>query len=117
MKGNELPILKHYHPDQVEEVWRVPYQQRAAEAEAWARQHKIEPSIRDRFRMCLLSVDVQNTFCIPGFELYVGSRSGTGAVDDNRRLWEFIYRHLGMITEICPTRDMTNPRSLYHTQN
>jgi hypothetical protein len=104
MKGNELPIPKHYHPDQVGEVWRVPYQQRAAEAEAWAKQQKIEPSIRDRFRMCLLSVDVQNTFCIPGFELYVGGRSGTGAVDDNRRLCEFIYRHLG-ITEICPTMD------------
>ena len=114
MKRNELPIPNHYHPDQVGEVWRVPYQQRAAEAEAWAKQHKIEPSIRDRFRICLLSVDVQNTFCIPGFELYVGGRTGTGAVDDNRRLCEFIYRHLGVITEICPTMDTHQAIQIFH---
>jgi len=114
MQVNELPIPKHYHPDQVGEVWRVPYQQRAAEAEAWAKQQKIEPSVRDRFRMCLLSVDVQNTFCIPGFELYVGGRTGTGAVDDNRRLCEFIYRHLGVITEICPTMDTHQALQIFH---
>ena len=114
MKGNEFPIPKHYHPDQVGEVWRVPYQQRAAEAEVWAKQQKIEPSILDRFRMCLLSVDVQNTFCIPGFELYVGGRSGTGAVDDNRRLCEFIYRNLGVITEICPTMDTHQALQIFH---
>ena len=38
--------------------------------------------------------DVQNTFCLPDFELFVSGRSGTGAVDDNRRLCEFIYRHI-----------------------
>lgn len=114
MKGNVLPIPKHFHPGQVGEVWRVPYQQRAAEAEAWAKQHRIEPSIRDRFRMCLLPVDVQNTFCIPGFELYVGGRTGTGAVDDNRRLCEFVYRHLGVMTEICPTMDTHQAIQIFH---
>ncbi len=114
MKGNVLPIPKHFHPGQVGEVWRVPYQQRAAEAEAWAKQHRIEPSIRDRFRMCLLPVDVQNTFCIPGFELYVGGRTGTGAVDDNRRLCEFVYRHLGVLTEICPTMDTHQAIQIFH---
>src|SRR4030042_1256308 len=114
MKGNELPIPKHYHPDQVGEVWRVPYQQRAAEAEAWAKQQKIEPSARDRLRMCFLSVDVQNTFCIPGFELFVGGRTGTGAVDDNRRLCEFIYRNIGVITEICPTMDTHQALQIFH---
>jgi nicotinamidase-related amidase len=114
MKVNELPIPKHYQPGQVGEVWRVPYQQRAAEAEAWAKQQKIVPSVHDRFRMCLLSVDVQNTFCIPGFELYVGGRTGTGAVDDNRRLCEFIYRNLGVITEICPTMDTHQALQIFH---
>jgi nicotinamidase-related amidase len=114
MKGNELPIPKHYQPGQVGEVWKVPYQQRAAEAEAWAKQQKIEPSVHDRFRMCLLSVDVQNTFCIPGFELYVGGRTGTGAVDDTRRLCEFIYRNLGIITEICPTMDTHQALQIFH---
>ena len=47
-------------------------------------------------RVGLLLVDVQNTFCIPGFELFVGGASGTAAVDDNRRLCDFIYRNLGL---------------------
>lgn len=47
--------------------------------------------------MCLLLIDVQNTFCIPSFELFVGGQSGTGAVEDNRRLCEFIYRNLELL--------------------
>ena len=50
-------------------------------------------------------IDVQNTFCIPDFELYVGGRSGHGAVEDNIRLCEFIYRNLGNITHITATMD------------
>ena len=59
----------------------------------------MRPASRRLVRLCLLAVDVQNTFCIPGFELFVAGRSGTGAVDDNRRLCEFIYRNLGTITQ------------------
>jgi nicotinamidase-related amidase len=59
-------------------------------------------------------VDVQNTFCIPGYELYVGGRSGTGAVDDNRRLVQFIYRNLGAITEISATFDTHQAIQIFH---
>src|SRR4030042_6957749 len=107
MKGNELPIPKHYQPGQVGEVWRVPYQQRAAEAEAWAKQQKVVASVHDRFRICLLAVDMQNTFCIPGFELYVGGRTGPGPVEDNRGFWEFTYGNLVEITQSCPKRGAT----------
>jgi nicotinamidase-related amidase len=61
-----------------------------------------------------VAVDVQNTFCLPGFELYVGGRSGTGAIDDNRRLCEFIYRHLHRITQICPTMDTHQLLQIFH---
>ena len=91
---HELPIPPHFAPARMGEVWRVPYQERAAEAAAWARAHGIRPAAEDRLRICLVAVDVQNTFCVPGFELFVGGRSGTGAVDDNRRLCEFLYRNL-----------------------
>jgi hypothetical protein len=93
-----LPVPPHYDPVKVGEVWRVPYRERAAEAERWAKQNGVMPSSQDSFRVSLLLVDVQNTFCIPGFELYVGGRSGRGAVEDNRRLCEFIYRNLAVIT-------------------
>ncbi len=66
MSRKELPIPPHFNPEKVGEVWRVPYQERAVEAEKWARQNNIKPAANDRFRICLLPIDVQNTFCIPG---------------------------------------------------
>jgi nicotinamidase-related amidase len=62
----------------------------------------------------LVIVDCQNTFCIPGFELFVGGRSGMGAVEDNVRLCEFIYRNLGAITEIVPTMDTHLTMQIFH---
>jgi len=115
MKRKRLPIPSHFNPDKAGEVWKVPYQERAGEAEKWAKQNNIKHAASDQFRICLLPVDVQNTFCIPGFELYVGGRSGTGAVDDNRRLSEFIYRNLGIITEICPTMDTHQAMQIFHS--
>ena len=110
-----LPIPSHFDPNQVSQVWNVPYQQRADEARQWATKHLIRPAAQDRCRVCLVAVDVQNTFCIPGFELYVGGRSGTGAVDDNRRLCEFIYRNLGAITQIAPTMDTHQAMQIFHS--
>jgi len=115
MNRKDLPLPDHFDRDKVGEVWRVPYQERADQAEEWAKQYKIQPAADDKLRICLLLVDVQNTFCIPGFELYVGGRSGTGAVDDNRALCEFIYRNLDVITEICPTMDTHQALQIFHS--
>ena len=114
MSARDLPIPPHFDAGKTGEVWRVPYQQRAEEARQWAKQHHILPTAADRFRICLLPVDVQNTFCIPEFELYVGGRSGSGAVDDNLRLTRFIYRNLHRITEICPTLDTHQALQIFH---
>ncbi|AFZ26399.1 hypothetical protein Cylst_4305 [Cylindrospermum stagnale PCC 7417] len=110
----QLPIPPHFNADKVGEVWRVPYQQRAAEAEIFAKQQNIQPVALDKTRICLLLIDVQNTFCIPEFELFVGGQSGTGAVDDNKRLCEFIYRNLGVITTIAPTLDTHTAMQIFH---
>jgi nicotinamidase-related amidase len=109
-----LPLPGHFAPERVDQIWRVPYEQRAAEATAWAREHGLEPAADDGFRLALVLVDVQNTFCVPGFELFVGGRSGTGAVDDNRRLCEFLYRNLGAITRIIPTLDTHQATQIFH---
>jgi nicotinamidase-related amidase len=92
----------------------VPYEERARAAVAWAEQHELRPAADDAFRICLVAVDVQNTFCIPGFELFVAGRSGTGAVDDNRRLCEFVYRNLGTISEVVPTLDTHRALQVFH---
>ena len=115
MAQGKLPIPPHFNPAKVGQVWKVAYQQRAADAEKWAKQYSLQPASHDKFRISLLLVDVQNTFCIPGFELYVGGASGTGAVDDNRRLCEFIYGNLGAITEICPTMDTHQAMQIFHS--
>jgi nicotinamidase-related amidase len=115
MTRRELPIPPHFNPDGVGKVWKVPYQERAEEARKWVKQHNIKPAAADTFKICLVAVDIQNTFCIPGFELYVGGRSGTGAIDDNRRLCEFIYRSLDVITQICPTMDTHQAMQIFHS--
>lgn len=105
----ELPLPPHFRPEQVGEVWRVPYEERAREAEEWAREHELAPAARDSVRIGLVAVDVQNTFCTPGFELFV-----PGAVDDSRRLCEFVYRNLGSITQIVPTLDTHQAVQIFH---
>jgi nicotinamidase-related amidase len=109
-----LPVPAHFDPATVDEIWRVQYEELARDAEEWALEHEIQPAVEDAFRVCLVAVDVQNTFCIPAFELFVGGRSGTGAVDDNRRLCEFIYRNLDAITKIVPTLDTHQAMQVFH---
>ncbi len=110
-----LPIPSFFDSSQISEVWRVPYQKRADDAEKWARQFGMTPAVDDSFKVSLLLVDVQNTFCIPDFELYVGGVSGTGAVDDNQRLCKFIYRNLNVLTQICPTMDTHQAAQIFHS--
>jgi nicotinamidase-related amidase len=110
----ELPIPAHFDASKVGEVWRVPYQQRAIAAREWAHKYQIPPAGQDQTRICLLTIDVQNTFCIPDFELFVAGRSGLGAVADNTRLCEFIYRNLGAITAIAPTMDTHTAMQIFH---
>jgi len=93
----------------VGEIWRVPYEERAREARAWANEQGLAAASHDRLRICLVAVDVQNTFCIPSFELFV-----PGAVEDNRRLCEFVYRNLGSITQIVPTLDTHQALQIFH---
>jgi nicotinamidase-related amidase len=109
-----LPIPPHFDPQAVGEVWRVSYDDRAREAELWAAEHGLRPAAEDAMRICLVAVDVQNTFCIPAFELFVAGRSGTGAIDDNRRLCEFVYRNLDAITQIVPTLDTHQAMQVFH---
>ena len=59
-------------------------------------------------------MDVQNTFCVPGFELFVAGASGQAAVDDNRRLCDFVYRNLGSITQTVPSLDTHHAMQIFH---
>jgi nicotinamidase-related amidase len=110
----QLPTPDYFDTKKVSQVWRVPYQERAAEAKEWAAKYSIQPAASDKNQICLLIIDAQNTFCLPEFELFVGGRSGSGAVDDNLRLCEFIYRNLNAITTIAPTMDTHTAMQIFH---
>jgi nicotinamidase-related amidase len=105
----ELPVPPHFRADGVGEIWRVPYEERAREARAWAAEHGLAPAAGDARRVAVVCVDVQNTFCVPGFELFV-----IGAVDDNRRLCEFVYRNLGAITQVVASLDTHRAMQVFH---
>jgi nicotinamidase-related amidase len=110
----QFPVPSFFDARRVGEVWRVPYQERAVQAKDWAKRQGLQPAAKDKTRICLMAIDVQNTFCIPEFELFVGGQSGMGAVEDNVRLCEFIYRNLGIITEIAPTMDTHTAMQIFH---
>lgn len=109
-----FPIPDFYDPARVGTVYRVDYATLAARAPEYRRANGIRPAAEDQQKTWLLLIDVQNTFCIPGFELYVGGRSGNGAVEDNRRLAEFIYRNIGHITHISATMDTHRTQQIFH---
>jgi nicotinamidase-related amidase len=114
MNSSDLPIPDFFDVERVGAVWRIPYEERARQAREWARQHKLEPASVDSARTWLMLIDVQNTFCIPEFELYVGGRTGRGAVEDNARLCQFMYRNLGTITHITATMDTHTLMQVFH---
>lgn len=107
-------IPKHHDASRAGEIYRVDYQGVAAEARAFAARASVPAASSDERRVGLLLVDVQNTFCIPGFELFVAGRSGDAAVADNRRLAEFIYRNLSSITRIHATLDTHSAMQIFH---
>lgn len=109
-----LPLPDFFDANTVGSVWRIPYEERARQARDLAVQHGLQPAAADADKIWLMLIDVQNTFCIPDFELYVGGRSGRGAVEDNIRLCEFIYGNLGNITEITATMDTHLTMHVFH---
>ncbi|HEY3282422.1 MAG TPA: isochorismatase [Armatimonadota bacterium] len=115
MPSYPLPLPPHFDPARVGELWCVPYEGLAASAGEWARNHGIQPSTQDGERTCLLVVDAQNTFCLPGFELFVGGRSGHGAVDDMERLCRMLYGNLGRVTQVVATLDTHQAYQVFHS--
>jgi len=109
-----LPPPPFLEPSAASRVYRVPYQERAAQAGEWAAAHGIRPAAEDQKRTALLLVDVQNTFCLPEFELFVGGRSGRGAVEDCGRIAAFLYRHLDRISQVLVTLDTHTAAQIFH---
>jgi len=110
----ELPVPDFYRS---ENAARFSYGPDAgalfARAAAWREQHAISPARADRARVHLLLIDLQKDFCFPEGSLYVGGRSGRGALDDSDRLARFLYRNLPAITEVTATLDTHFPFQIF----
>ena len=85
----------------------------AEEAPSYRKGSGIKMAATDKKRVALLLIDMQRDFCFPEGTLYVGGRSGTGAVDDSRRIAEFIYREMGSISSVIPTMDTHEPFQIF----
>jgi nicotinamidase-related amidase len=114
MKAQDHFLPAFYKPENVPSVYRVDYAALAEQAKMDAAANEIKPAIYDRVKTSLVLIDVQNTFCAPGFELFVGGRSGNAAVEDNTRLCEFIYKNLNGITDITATLDTHRTAQIFH---
>jgi nicotinamidase-related amidase len=109
-----LPLPPFYDPAAASRVYRVPYQVRAEQAREWAIANRIRPAGEDERRVALLLVDVQNTFCLPEFELFVAGRSGRGAIEDCERIAAFLYRNLDRVTQVVVTLDTHTAAQIFH---
>lgn len=110
-----LPLPPHYDVDKVVDAERwLDYNGLMTAAVDWRNQQGLRAAQTDRVKIGLLNIDVQNTFCNPDGELFVAGRSGTGAVDDSRRLVEFIYTNLGRLTDISNTLDTHRAYAVFH---
>jgi len=114
MNKTDLIFPEFFDAGKVGTVWRIPYEQRAQDARDYSLRASLEPASTDQTKTWLMLIDVQNTFCIPEFELYVGGRSGRGAVEDNERLCQFIYRNLTNVTHITATMDTHRAMQVFH---
>jgi nicotinamidase-related amidase len=110
-----LRLPSFYNPASVSDFNRyVEYEKVEAEAIKVRRASNVPLAATDTTKVALLVIDAQRTFCDPTAQLFVGGRSGTGAIDDCRRLCEFVYTNAGVITSIHPTLDTHRRAQIFH---
>ncbi|HYU30592.1 MAG TPA: nicotinamidase [Thermoanaerobaculia bacterium] len=111
---HDLPIPDFYRSENARD-WSYAPDQHALflAARAWRKEHGLRPASADRRRIHLLVVDGQKDFCFPRGTLYVGGRSGTGAMDDSDRIARFIYRNLENLTDVTCTLDTHFPFQIF----
>ena len=60
MSNSLLPLPEFFDVQKVGTVWRIPYEERAAQARAWRTQYGLRPASADSTRTWLMLIDVQS---------------------------------------------------------
>jgi nicotinamidase-related amidase len=108
------PIPVHYDPRHAREFSYRPDAQALFDAATlFRREQHLLPSASDLRRNHLVLIDAQRDFCFPEGTLYVGGRTGQGALEDNDRIARFIYENLPAISEITCTLDSHLPFQIF----
>lgn len=105
MSYKKTPIPAFYNPTNASDYAFDPQvDQLVVEADAYRTANAISRPAKD---IRLLIIDAQKDFCFPPplGRLYVGGRSGKGAMEDNDRLAQFIYENTNNISGINVTLD------------
>ncbi len=107
MATKQLPLPSHFDPRARRGLGLPARCRRARDIGGGLARAARDPAVRcgRDTAIHLLLIDVQKDFCLPEGTLYVAGRSGTGAIDDSRRIAELVYRNLGAITDITTTLD------------
>lgn len=101
-----LPIPAFFDAKNAERHSFAPDMARVASAAyEWRKAHGITAASADAKNVHLLLIDVQKDFCFPEGSLYVAGRSGRGAIDDSRRIAEFVYKNMNALTNVTTTMD------------
>jgi nicotinamidase-related amidase len=109
-----LPLPSHYDAAKVTDLRFIDYGGLFQAALDWRKRNALQASANDYAKVALLNIDNQYTFCHPKGELFVAGRSGNGAVEDSRRLVEFVYQNLGVISDIHNTLDTHRAYAIFH---
>lgn len=114
---NQLQIPPFFNPKNAEKWgYRADHRALVGLSRAWRGDHGIKAAATDDKSVSLLIIDGNKDFLFPpefdargvqtgGGTLFVGGRSGRGAIDDTVRTAEFIYRNLPYLTNIRVTMD------------
>ena len=104
----------HYDPKNARRfAYRPDAQSLFEAASTFRREQHLLPASSDLRRNHLVLIDAQRDFCFPEGTLYVGGRSGEGALEDNDRIARFIYQNLDRIAEITCTLDSHLPFQIF----
>ncbi len=100
----ELPVPSFYDPAHAREWGYRPDLAKVFGAAMDARtRFGVKPAASSGFKVHAVGIDWDKDFCFPEGTLYVGGRSGTGAMDDAARYAAFLYRNAALITDVTMT--------------